>query len=44
VILHPTVFTPDLKNSFFWGETYLVTEDGCERLHHASDELMTLTV
>jgi Xaa-Pro aminopeptidase len=44
VILHPTVFTPDLKNSFFWGETYLVTEDGCERLHHASDELVTLTV
>ncbi len=42
VILHPTVFTSDLKNSFFWGETYLVTEDGCERLHHASDELITL--
>jgi Xaa-Pro aminopeptidase len=42
VILHPTVFTPDHKNSFFWGETYLVTDDGCERLHHASDELMTL--
>ncbi|HVP79365.1 MAG TPA: M24 family metallopeptidase [Thermodesulfobacteriota bacterium] len=42
VILHPTVFTPDHKNSFFWGETYLVTDDGYERLHHASDELMTL--
>jgi len=42
VILHPTVFTPDHKNSFFWGETYLVTEDGCERIHHASDELITL--
>jgi len=42
VILHPTVFTPDSKNSFFWGETYLVTEDGCERLHHASDELVTV--
>ncbi len=42
VILHPTVFTPDLKSSFFWGETYLVTEDGCERLHHASDELITV--
>ena len=44
VILHPTVFTPDHKNSFFWGETYLVTDDGCERLHHASDELITLTL
>jgi Xaa-Pro dipeptidase len=42
VILHPTVFTPDNKNSFFWGETYLVTDDGCERLHHANDELPTL--
>jgi len=42
VILHPTVFTPDNKNSFFWGETYLVTDDGCERLHHSNDELMTL--
>jgi len=42
IILHPTVFTPDNKNSFFWGETYLVTHDGCERLHHASDELVTL--
>jgi Xaa-Pro aminopeptidase len=42
VILHPTVFTPDHKNSFFWGETYLVTDDGCERLHHASHELVTL--
>ena len=42
VILHPTVFTPDHKNSFFWGETYLVTDDGCELLHHASDELVTL--
>ena len=44
VILHPTVFTPDQKNSFFCGETYLVTEDGCERLHHASDELISLTL
>ena len=42
VILHPTVFTADHKNSFFWGETYLVTDKGCERLHHASDELITL--
>jgi Xaa-Pro aminopeptidase len=44
VILHPTVFTPDHKNGFFWGETYLVTEEGFERLHHASDELITLVL
>ncbi|HUJ90934.1 MAG TPA: Xaa-Pro peptidase family protein [Syntrophorhabdales bacterium] len=42
VIIHPTVFTPDGKNSFFWGETYLVTDDGHERLNHASDELLTV--
>jgi hypothetical protein len=39
---HPTALTTDGKNSFFWGETYLVTVDGCERLHRASDELMTV--
>ncbi len=42
VIIHPTVFTPDGKNSFFWGETYLVTRDGHERLNRASDELFTV--
>lgn len=42
VIIHPTVFTPDGKNSFFWGETYLVSQDGYERLHCTGDELLTL--
>jgi Xaa-Pro dipeptidase len=42
VIIHPTVFTPDGKNSFFWGETYLVTDDGYERLNHASNDLLTV--
>jgi Xaa-Pro aminopeptidase len=42
VIIHPTVFTPDGKNSFFWGETYLVTKDGYESLNHATDELLTV--
>jgi len=42
VILHPTLFTPDGKRSFFWGETYLITEDGFERLHHSGDELLTI--
>lgn len=42
VIIHPTVFTPDGKNSFFWGETYLVKEDGYERLHRSNDELLTI--
>jgi Xaa-Pro aminopeptidase len=42
VILHPTVSTPDHKTNFFWGETYLVTHDGYERLHRTGDELLTL--
>ena len=42
VILHPTIFTPDGKYSFFWGETYLITKDGYERLHHSGDELLTI--
>jgi Xaa-Pro aminopeptidase len=42
VIIHPTVFTPDGKNRFFWGETYLVTYDGYERLHQSSSQLLTV--
>jgi Xaa-Pro aminopeptidase len=42
VIIHPTVFTPDGKYSFFWGETYLVKEEGYERLHQSGDELLTV--
>jgi len=42
VIIHPTVFTPDGKHSFFWGETYLAKEDGFERLHHSGAELLTV--
>lgn len=42
VIIHPTIHTPDGKNSFFWGETYSVTPDGFERLHRAGDDLITV--
>jgi Xaa-Pro aminopeptidase len=42
VIIHPTVFTPDGKRSFFWGETYLVGRGGFERLHQSTDELLTI--
>ena len=42
VIIHPTVFTPDGKNSFFWGETYLVTADGHERINNVTDDLLTV--
>ena len=42
VIIHPTVFSADGKNSFFWGETYLVTDGGWEPLNHASSDLLTV--
>ena len=42
VIIHPTVGTPDGKNTFFWGETYLVTDTGYERLNPVTDELLTV--
>jgi Xaa-Pro aminopeptidase len=42
VTIHPTVFTLDEKNWSFCGETYLVTQDGYERLNLAGDELITL--
>jgi Xaa-Pro aminopeptidase len=42
VIIHPTVVTPDGKTTFFWGETYIVTENGYQRINKASDELLTL--
>jgi len=42
VIVHPTVYTRDMKNQFFWGETYLITKDGCERLNKSGDEMLTV--
>ena len=32
VILHPTVINEYLKSGIYWGESYLVTDDGCECL------------
>ena len=42
VIIHPGLFLPDGKNMVFWGETYLVTQDGYERLNRAPDDLVTV--
>jgi hypothetical protein len=33
---------PDGKNMVFWGETYLVTQDGYERLNRVTDDLVTV--
>jgi Xaa-Pro aminopeptidase len=41
-IIHPMVHTTDGKNVMFWGETYLATSEGYERLHQATDEILTL--
>ena len=32
VIIHPTVLNDTLKSGIYWGESYLVTETGCECL------------
>lgn len=42
VILHPTIVTPDIDTSIFWGETYLVTPDGGECLMESSKELLVM--
>ena len=39
VILHPTVLNDKLKSGIYWGESYLITEDGCECLMEGSREL-----
>lgn len=39
VILHPSIITPKMKTGLFWGETYLITEDGYERLMDSDDQL-----
>jgi len=41
-IIHPMVHTADGKNVIFWGETYLAISEGYERLHQATDEILTL--
>ncbi len=41
-IVHPMVKTADGKNVIFWGETYLATKEGYERLHKTGDDLITL--
>ena len=39
VILHPTVLNDKLKSGIYWGESYLITEDGCECLMEGSRDL-----
>ncbi|MCQ2553789.1 MAG: Xaa-Pro peptidase family protein [Clostridia bacterium] len=39
VILHPTILNDTLETSIFWGESYLVTDDGYECVMDSSKEL-----
>ncbi len=39
VILHPTVVSDQVKNGIFWGESYIVTETGYEKIMESSCEL-----
>ena len=42
VVLHPTAVLGDMDYSIFWGDPYLVTENGGERLNRSSTELRVL--
>ena len=39
VILHPTVVNDQVPNGIFWGESYLVTDTGYEKIMDSSCEL-----
>lgn len=39
VIIHPTVLNDKLKSGIFWGESYLVTENGYESVMDSSTDL-----
>ncbi|MBR0131401.1 MAG: aminopeptidase P family protein [Firmicutes bacterium] len=39
VVLHPTLTLGDMDYSIFWGDNYLVTENGGERINKCSTEL-----
>ena len=42
VVLHPTMVKGDMNYSIFWGDPYLVTEQGGVRINESSTELLTL--
>lgn len=39
VILHPSIITPKIRNGIFWGQTYLITEQGFQCLMKSGQEL-----
>jgi len=39
IIVHPAVFAGDTRTSLYWGESYLITDDGFETLMESDCEL-----
>ena len=44
LILHPTVVREGMTSGIYWGESYLVTENGCEPVMASSHELCVTAV
>ena len=42
LVVHPTLVTPKIDYGIFWGDTYLVTEDGGECITSRTSELLTV--
>lgn len=42
VVLHPTMVIGDMDYSIFWGDPYLVTEEGGVRMNESSTDLLVL--
>ncbi|MCQ2553790.1 MAG: M24 family metallopeptidase [Clostridia bacterium] len=42
VVLHPTMTLGEMNFSIFWGDNYIVTKDGGERINKCSTELRVL--
>ena len=41
-VLHPTMVLDDMDYSIFWGDPYLVTDEGAVRMNDSSTELLVL--
>jgi Xaa-Pro aminopeptidase len=41
VILHPTIITEEMDTGIFWGESYIITDEGYEEPMQSGDELFT---
>lgn len=42
LVVHPTLITPKIDYGIFWGDSYLVTEDGGECLTSSGSDLLTV--